>query len=91
VGRRRGLQTGVARTLTADVRRATGTTRHIIHGRESEPLNIARVEIEPGDGGFFQFRFSSSGECLADTWHPSLEEAKGQACFELEIDESDRS
>lgn len=77
--------------LRANVRQATGSTRHIIHGRESEDIasNIAWVEIEPDDASFFLLYFSAAGECLADTWHPSLEEAKRQAHVEFEIEESD--
>jgi hypothetical protein len=31
----------------------------------------------------------SSGGSIADTWHDSLEDAKSQARFEFEIEESD--
>ena len=71
--------------------RATGNTRHLVHGRDSEDLssNIAWVEIEPSDGAFYLFYFSAKGECLADTWHESLDHAKQQADFEFEIDQAD--
>ena len=77
--------------LRASVRRVTGNARHIVHGRESDDLtsNIAWVEIEPDDGGFFVFYYSSAGECLADGWHESLDQAKHQARFEFEIQEAD--
>ena len=75
----------------ANVRRATERTRHVIHGRESEDIssNIAWVEIQSDDGGVYLLYFSSAGECLADTWHPSLEAAKRQASVELEIEDAD--
>lgn len=77
--------------LRANIRKATGATRHLIHGRESQDIdsNIAWVEIEPGDAGFYLLYFSPAGESLADTWHASLDEAKHQAHLEFEIDESD--
>lgn len=82
---------GGAMRLRANVRRAPGSTRHVTHGRESEEIasNIAWVEIECDDGTFFLLYFSATGECLADTWHPSLEEAKHQAHVEFEIEDSD--
>lgn len=75
----------------ARVRRATGNTQHVIHGAESIDIKsqIASVEIEPSDGGFLLLYVSRRGECLADTWHESLERAKAQARFELEIEEPD--
>jgi hypothetical protein len=67
--------------LRANVRRHTGKTRHLIHGRESENIAsmIERVEIEPADGAFFLLYFNAKGECLADTWHQTLDHAKQQA------------
>ncbi|KAB2890094.1 MAG: hypothetical protein F9K40_19485 [Kofleriaceae bacterium] len=75
----------------ANVRRATGSTRHVTHGRESENIaeNIAWVEIGAGDGGFYLLYFSAAGDCVADTWHPSLDGAKQQAHVELAIEETD--
>ena len=77
--------------MRASVRRATGNTRHVIHAGESIDLasEIAWVEIEPADGAYFLFYFNANGECLADTWHDSVESAKAQAGFEFEIEETD--
>jgi len=79
--------------LRANIRRMTGATRHIIHGRESEDIasQIAWVEIEPADadGNFFLFYFTAAGTFLTDTWHQSLEDAKEQARFEFEIEDAD--
>jgi hypothetical protein len=33
--------------------------------------------------------FDADGECLADTWHKSVEGAKEQTRFEFEIEETD--
>lgn len=77
--------------LRANVRRASGSTRHVTHGRESEDAaaDISWVEIEAAGGGCFLFYFSAAGQCVADTWLPSPEAAKRQAHFELEIEEAD--
>jgi hypothetical protein len=63
----------------------------VIHGGESLSVaaQIAWVEIEPADGAHYLLYFNTSGECLADTWHESAEQAKAQARFEFEIEESD--
>jgi hypothetical protein len=74
--------------LKANVRRATGATRHVVDGR-NVTSNIAWVEIEPADGAFYLLYFSTAGECLTDTWHESIEQAKHQALFEFEIEEAD--
>jgi hypothetical protein len=82
--------------LEATVRRITGRTIHrqaeivsgrLVAGEQSSPP--ARVRIEPTDGGFLLLYLNASGECLADTWHVSVTNAKAQAKFEFEIDESD--
>ena len=80
--------------LRANIRHATRSTRHLVHGRKPEDLlaQIAWVEIEEaGDGAFFLFRFSAAGECLADTWHESLDQAKDQARSEFAIEDGDWS
>jgi hypothetical protein len=69
----------------------TGSTRHLIHGGESTEVaaRIAWVEIEASDGAYYLFYFDANGDCLVDTWHETLERAKAQARFELEIEEID--
>ncbi|GEL71782.1 hypothetical protein MVI01_35660 [Myxococcus virescens] len=39
----------------------------------------ASFEIAEEDGAFLMFVWGSSGNCLGDTWHPSLEGAMHQA------------
>lgn len=34
------------------------------------------------DTGVFLYRFDGKGHCVGDTWHQSIEEAKGQAIYE---------
>jgi hypothetical protein len=50
----------------------------------------ARVEIgEARLGGFFLYRYDPEGRCIADTWHPTLAEAREQATFEFDIAATD--
>jgi hypothetical protein len=41
------------------------------------------VVIEERRDGVFLFRFRASGECVGDTWHRSIDEAREQAEFEF--------
>ncbi len=77
--------------LSASVRRATGRTRHVLHGVASVDVTpqVAWVEIEARDGAFYLYYFDSNGDGLADTWHETVEQAKEQARFEFEIEERD--
>jgi adenosylmethionine-8-amino-7-oxononanoate aminotransferase len=78
--------------LRADVKGASGKTRHWVGGIiEGKPVGVrpvretAWVEISQEGGGFFLFHFDAKGECIADTWHQSLDEAKRQAEFEFGV------
>lgn len=42
------------------------------------------LTIEERPDGIFLTRFRESGECIGDTWHQSIGEAKGQAAYEYE-------
>jgi hypothetical protein len=53
-------------------------------GDEKPPSS---AEIEETTEGFFLYRLDLSGQCISDTWHQSLEEAKEQAKFEFLISE----
>ena len=82
--------------LRAKVSRATGATVHsrasIVDGtvaqRESLPVPV-RIEIEEVKSGFFMYRYDAAGACIADTWHSSLIDAKDQARFEFDLEDSD--
>jgi hypothetical protein len=41
------------------------------------------------DGAIFLLRFDDEGQCVADTWHETVEAAKAQASFEFGIEEGD--
>lgn len=73
------------------MRRASENTRHPIHGREHEDISarIVALEIKAEGDGFFVFYLDAAGQCLADTWHESLELAKNQAHLEFAIEETD--
>ena len=62
------------------MRAAKGTTRHYVGNSLIE--HPVFVEIEQDGGLFFVLRLDAQGQCLADTCHHSLEEAKAQAEFE---------
>lgn len=38
--------------------------------------------IEGSSSGIFLYRYTFAGECVGDTWHTSIDEAKQQAEFE---------
>ena len=40
--------------------------------------------IEESPEGFFLYRYSVEGDCVGDTWHMSIDEAKHQAAYEYE-------
>jgi hypothetical protein len=41
------------------------------------------------EGAIYLLRLHHDGECIADTWHESVEAAKAQATFEYGIEEGD--
>lgn len=76
----------------AAVAGAIGNTRHDIGtldaGQPTHPAKLpipTWVEIHAEDGAFYLFRLDAQGNCVADTWHPTLEEAMEQAAFEYGI------
>jgi len=40
--------------------------------------------IEEDPSGVFLYRFGQGGDCINDTWHLSVDDAKEQAAFEYE-------
>lgn len=72
--------------------RSTGNTAHLVarHSPDGR-IEIDRVpvpmwvEIVEEDERFFLRHFSGDGDCIADTWHPTVDEAKEQALFEFGI------
>ena len=81
--------------LRAIVRGVTGGTTHLRGVRVANELEVTEipdpeaVEVVEQDGAVYLLRLDSQGECLADTWHESVEAAKAQANFEFGIDDGD--
>jgi len=42
------------------------------------------VEVVDEDGAIFLLRFDVEGQCVADTWHETVEAAKAQTNLSLE-------
>jgi len=69
--------------LTATVaEKSVAETDHAI-AIQSQPT--ASIEIVRDYGLIYLLRKNASGEQTADTWHPSVEEAKDQALFEFGV------
>lgn len=82
--------------IKAYVNASTGKTEHYNGSAISENNDgferVPRpkwVEISEEPEGFYLYHFNQAGECIADTWHETLEEAKEQAKFEFEIKDND--
>jgi hypothetical protein len=46
--------------------------------------NASFLVIDEGQDGVFLYRYDIRGECVGDTWHSSIEDAKNQAAYEYE-------
>jgi hypothetical protein len=82
--------------LRARVKTITDGTKHyrahiegseVVKDDEIEPP--AWVEIQPADGAFSLLYLDGQGECIADTWHETLDKAKAQANFEFALTDAD--
>jgi hypothetical protein len=47
------------------------------------------VEVVEQEGAIYLLRLDDQGECVADTWHETVEAAKAQANFEFGIEDGD--
>lgn len=88
----------MAKKLKAPVFKANADARHGLGANEfsvpaigpMEPFPIAcRVEIVAIDSGFSLLRYDQDDRFCGDTWHPTIEEAKEQACIEFHINDGD--
>jgi hypothetical protein len=81
--------------LRAIVRDVSGNTEHLqatpVAGRiEVIELPTPRcVEISEHEGVVYLLRLDSEGECIADTWHETVDAAKSQANFEFGIQDDE--
>lgn len=80
------LRADVSRTTGADVRRRAGYVagRHV----QLTQLPTVQVEITEGPPGFSLIHLDANGDCVGDTWHPTLVEAMRQAKVEFGVEES---
>jgi hypothetical protein len=73
----------------------TGKTTHLQGAPAGGLIEVTKlpdpktVEVVEQDGSFFLLRLDEQGECVADTWHETIEAAKAQANFEYGIEEGD--
>jgi hypothetical protein len=81
--------------LRATVRKVTGNTTHLQGVRPAGDLEVTRVpdpktvEVVEQEGAIYLLRLDDRGECIADTWHETVEAAKAQANFEFGIEDGD--
>ena len=82
--------------LKAYVVRVTGKTVHsigeIVEGNvvpKQRMPDAAWVVIEEMNGSCYLYRYSKTGDEVGDTWHETVDEAKGQAEFEYDIRDAD--
>lgn len=81
--------------LRATVRSVTGKTTHLHGAPVADRIEIKTVadpravEVVELDGAIYLLRLDEGGECIADTWHETVEAAKAQAQFEFGIEDGD--
>lgn len=81
--------------LRAVVRKLTGKVMHLQGPRTAGGLEVdtlpepSTVEIAEQDGAVFLLRLDDAGECIADTWHESVDAAKEQANYEYGVEIGD--
>ena len=81
--------------LRATVRSVTGDTVHLQGVPTEGSIDVTKipdpktVEVVEQEGSFYLLRLDEQGECVADTWHETVEAAKAQANFEFGIEEGD--
>lgn len=71
----------------AKVGHATGSTVHheVRAGGAFVVPTPASLRIVRDTTGYLLLRLNQAGDCLADTWHHTAEEAKAQAAFEYDV------
>ena len=81
--------------LRATVRYVTEKTAHSQGVPTKGSIEVTKVpdpktlEVVEQKGSFYLLRLDEQGECVADTWHETIEAAKAQANFEFGIEEGD--
>ncbi len=81
--------------LRALVRTITGRVAHLRADLQADGIAVVpithptAVELIQQDGAAYLLRFDQKGDCVADTWHETIDAAKAQANFEFGIVDSD--
>jgi hypothetical protein len=80
------------RRLRALVRVETGTTSNVLMQRGSDGLEAVKIpcpvslEAVLDGNAVYLLRLDGDGQCIADTWHETLEAAKEQARVEFGVE-----
>jgi hypothetical protein len=81
--------------LRATVRVVTGKTTHLQGVPVSSEIEVTKVsdpkmvEVVEQEGAVYLLRLDDDGQCIADTWHETVDAAKAQANFEFGIEDGD--
>ena len=75
--------------IKAYIKKVKGKTKHCFSGSIDNTPTMKWVEISEEPDGVYLYYFNIEGECVSDTWHETVKEAKEQAFFEFEIRDSD--
>ena len=75
----------ISMKIRAYVQSVTNKTKHYHLDSVEKSSSVKWVEISEKSDGVYLFYFNSTGECVSDTWHESVNDAKEQALFEFEI------
>lgn len=72
----------MAVALVDGTARTTRNTTHRVAGNILGPAHALAICTYPDETGIYLFYCDRAWQVLADTWHPSVAEAKDQAEFE---------
>jgi hypothetical protein len=75
-------------TLT-DKHKPTGRTVHTSDGRLLDTPKGQTIAQFHDDPGFYLYHLDSNGKEQTDTYHSTIEQAKGQATYEFGVQEAD--
>ena len=73
-------------TQSSNVKHYKGVPPELTGGEDTrkEMSSALLLVIENKSDGVFLYRFDAKGQCVGDTWHMSIEDAKDQATYEYE-------
>jgi hypothetical protein len=76
----------VSRQLARRVKHYRGLPPELTGGAEEreQMAQASLLVVEERSDGVFLLRFTKTGECVGDTWHQTIDDAKAQAAFEFD-------